>query len=48
MPTITSSLLLLYPRVWRQRYGAEMKEMLTAQRLTVRTALDLVAGAIDA
>jgi hypothetical protein len=48
VPTITSSLLLLYPRAWRQRYGAEMKEMLTAQRLTVRTALDLVAGAIDA
>jgi hypothetical protein len=48
VPTITSSLLLLYPRAWRQRYGAEMKEMLTAQRLTLRTALDLVAGAIDA
>jgi len=45
VPTITSSLLLLYPRAW-QRYGAEMKEMLTAQRLTVRTALDLVAGVI--
>lgn len=39
---------MLYPRAWRQRYGAEMKEMLTAQRLTLRTALDLVAGAIDA
>ena len=48
MATITSSLLLLYPRAWRDRYGAEMEEMLTAQRLTLRTALDLVAGAIDA
>jgi hypothetical protein len=46
--TITSSLLLLYPRAWRQRYGAEMEEMLTAERLTVRTVVDLVAGAIDA
>jgi hypothetical protein len=46
--TITSSLLLLYPRAWRDRYGAEMEEMLTAQRPTLRTALDLVAGAIDA
>ena len=46
--TITSSLLLLYPRAWRERYGAEIEEMLTEQQVTLRTVLDLVAGAIDA
>ena len=39
---------MLYPRAWRQRYGAEMEQMLAGQRPTFRTVLDLVAGAIDA
>ena len=38
----------LYPRRWRSRYGREMDEMLAAQPLTMRSAVDLLAGAIDA
>ena len=48
MSRVASALLRLYPRGWRQRYGAEMAAMLEAEPLTLRTATDLVAGAIDA
>jgi hypothetical protein len=41
-------LLRLYPRVWRERYGAEMSAMLEEIRLTPAAVIDLVAGAIDA
>lgn len=41
-------LLGLYPRRWRQRYGAEMTEILEHERLTAQFAIDLVRGAIDA
>ena len=41
-------LLRLYPRAWRDRYGAEMSAMLEQMRLTPAAIIDLVAGAIDA
>ena len=41
-------LLRLYPRAWRQRYGAEMTDMLEHTPLSVRIVTDLIAGAIDA
>jgi hypothetical protein len=41
-------LLRLYPRPWRDRYEEEMSVVLAAGRPTLRTAVDLVAGAIDA
>jgi hypothetical protein len=42
------ALLRLYPRAWRERYGEEMSLMLAAQPASLRLAVDLVAGAIDA
>ena len=41
-------LLRLYPRHWRRRYEAEMRELLASEPRTLRLAVDLVAGAIDA
>ena len=41
-------LVRLYPRAWRERYGAEMSAMLEQMRLTPAAIIDLVAGAIDA
>lgn len=38
----------LYPRAWRERYGAEMSAMLEQMSLTPAAVIDLVAGAIDA
>jgi hypothetical protein len=40
-------LLRLYPPPWRRRYGAEVAEMLAGRGFSLRTAVDLVAGAID-
>ena len=48
MAALTSALLRLYPRAWRERYGPEMRDLLVAQKPTLRTVADLVAGAIDA
>jgi hypothetical protein len=48
MSAMTSALLRLYPRAWRRRYGAEMDAMLAGERLTLRTLVDVLAGAIDA
>ena len=41
-------LIRLYPRAWRARYGDELASLVAAERPTVRLALDLIAGAIDA
>jgi hypothetical protein len=41
-------LVRLYPRAWRERYGAEMSAMLEQMPLTPAAVIDLVAGAIDA
>ena len=48
MSALRASLLRLYPRAWRERYGAEMEEALARQSMSVRTFADVVAGAIDA
>jgi hypothetical protein len=45
---MTSVLIRLYPRAWRQRYGEEMRELLASQPSSLRTLTDLVAGALDA
>jgi len=41
-------LIGLYPPAWRRRYGRELAELLAAQPMSFRTAVDLVAGAVDA
>jgi hypothetical protein len=38
----------LYPRAWRERYGAELQAILEAERLGLRARVDLVRGALDA
>jgi len=38
----------LYPPAWRRRYGRELEELLATQPASFRTAIDLVAGAVDA
>ena len=48
MSRLATTLLGLYPRDWRRRYGGEMAAMLGDQPLTLRAATDLLAGAIDA
>jgi hypothetical protein len=42
------SLLKLYPRRWRERYGAELEAFLDATSWTPRLLLDLLKGAVDA
>jgi hypothetical protein len=41
-------LLRLYPRSWRVRYEAEVAAVLDQHGCTMRTLLDLAAGAVDA
>jgi len=41
-------LIRLYPPAWRRRYGQELAELLAAQPASLRTAIALVAGAVDA
>lgn len=48
MTAVTSALVRLYPRAWRQRYGPEMQELLDAEKPSLRTYADLIAGAVDA
>ncbi len=48
MSRIAATLLRLYPRDWRDRYGGEMAAMLGDEPLTLRAVTDLLAGAIDA
>jgi hypothetical protein len=43
-----SRLLGLYPEAWRERYGAEFRDLLEARPPTLRDRLDIVVGAIDA
>jgi hypothetical protein len=40
--------LKLYPRAWRERYGDELSAMVGDRPLSLRTSIDLIAGAIDA
>ena len=46
--TTLSTLIRMYPREWRQRYGSEMRELLEGKKLSMRTVADLIAGALDA
>lgn len=41
-------LIRLYPPAWRRRYGRELAELLVTQPASLRTAIDVVAGAVDA
>ncbi len=41
-------LLQLYPPRWRQRYGAELAELIASQPFSIGGTIDLLAGAIDA
>ena len=45
---MTTRLLNLYPRAWRERYGDEFAELLTARPPSVRDRFDIVRGALDA
>lgn len=47
MPS-AASLLRLYPRAWRERYGDEFIAMLGDQPLHFQQVIDIVSGAIDA
>jgi hypothetical protein len=41
-------LIALYPRRWRERYGAELEEFMARRQLGLRMGVDLVRAAIDA
>jgi hypothetical protein len=41
-------LLRLYPRAWRERYGAEYATLLVEHGLGPRTVIDVLRGALDA
>ena len=41
-------LVRLYPRAWRERYGAEFGEILADKRPSIGLIVDVIAGAIDA
>jgi hypothetical protein len=43
-----SRLLNLYPAAWRERYGAELQDLLTERPPTTRDKVDLARGALDA
>lgn len=45
---MTTILTSMYPRVWRDRCGAELLDLLAATPLTVVVMLDVVRGALDA
>jgi len=42
------SLLSLYPRSWRERYGEEFAELLAARPPSLGERIDIVRGAVDA
>jgi hypothetical protein len=44
-PRFARSLVQLYPRVWRERYGAEFEALLEVEPLRPSTLLDLACGA---
>lgn len=41
-------LIKLYPPAWRRRYGRELAELILTQPTSFATAIDLIAGAVDA
>lgn len=42
------SLLRLYPRAWRERYGDELTELAGGGQLSAQQTIDILAGAADA
>lgn len=47
-PDALPRLLRMYPAPWRDRYGAEVADLLAARPPTTRDRIDIVLGAIDA
>jgi hypothetical protein len=45
---LTERLLRLYPRAWRERYGAEFLATIEPGSLSAQQIVDIVSGAIDA
>jgi hypothetical protein len=45
-PTLARFLTRLYPRAWRERYGAEFEALLIAGRGDLRTSVNVVCSAI--
>jgi hypothetical protein len=41
-------LIRLYPPAWRRRYGRELTELIASSPASFSTAVDLIAGAVDA
>lgn len=48
MRAVAASLLRLYPKAWRDRYGEEVADLVASRPARLRTVLDLLAGAADA
>lgn len=49
MTALTASRLIrLYPRWWRERYADEFLDLVGEERVGIGTALNIVAGALDA
>ena len=46
-PSPTMLLLRLYPRVWRERYGDELADLIDSTGLTPRVAFDVARGAAN-
>jgi hypothetical protein len=45
---LAEAALRLYPKAWRERYGDEVGDLVTARPVRPRTVADLLAGAADA
>ena len=41
-------LVRLYPAAWRERYGAELEELIEREPASTRVVLDILLGALDA
>ncbi|MBT2232244.1 hypothetical protein [Nonomuraea sp. NEAU-A123] len=48
MRIVAGWVLVLYPPVWRRRYGEEVRDLLDSRPVRLRTVLDLARGATDA
>jgi Rieske Fe-S protein len=48
MRWLATAILRLYPPSWRERYAAELTDVVARRRLGARDLADLLAGAIDA
>ncbi|GAA4988650.1 hypothetical protein HD597_007739 [Nonomuraea thailandensis] len=48
MRVVAGAVLRLYPKVWRERYGEEVADLVASRPVRLRTVADLAAGAADA